>query len=132
MSFNDATSDMIATIRNGQAANIAEVAAVSNKLNKNVLQVLQDEGYINSFEEVEIRKGIRKVNIQLKYHENRPVIKQIKRISKSGLRNYSQISALGKNFNGLGIKILSTSKGVLADYEARRLNVGGEVICEVF
>lgn len=132
MSFNDATSDMIATIKNGQSANIAEVSAVSNKLNKNVLQVLLEEGYINGFEEVELRAGIKRVNIQLKYHENKPVIKLIKRVSKPGLRNYSKIDSLGKSFNGLGIKILSTSKGVLADFKARELNVGGEVICEVF
>lgn len=132
MSFNDATSDMIATIKNGQRAKIAVVNAVSNKLNKNILNVLVDEGYIASFEEVEVRKGIKKLNIALKYHENQPVIKHLKKISKPGLRNYSAIDDLGKSFNGLGLKILSTSKGVLADYEARKQNVGGEVICEVF
>ena len=132
MSFNDATSDMIATIKNGQRAKIAVVNAVSNKLNKNVLNVLVEEGYIGSFEEVEVKKGIKRLNISLKYHENQPVIKHLKKISKPGLRNYSSINDLGKSFNGLGLKILSTSKGVLADYEARKQNVGGEVICEVF
>ena len=132
MSFNCATSDMIATIRNGQQARIAEVMAVSNHLNKSVLKVLQDEGFINSFEEVEIRKGIRKVNIVLKYFNGQPVIKTIKRTSKPGRRTYSQIKGLKKNFNGLGLTIISTSKGVLPDYEARKQNVGGEVICEVF
>lgn len=132
MAFNDATSDMIATIRNGQQARIAEVMAVSNHLNKSVLKVLQDEGFINGFNEVEVRKGIKKINIVLKYHNGQPVIKQIKRISKPGRRAYSQIDGLRKNFNGLGLTVLSTSKGVLPDYEARKLNVGGEVICEVF
>ncbi len=132
MSFNDATSDMIATIRNGQQARIAEVAVVSSHLNKSVLKVLQDEGFINNFEEVEVRKGIKKLNIGLKYYQGQPVIRQIKRVSKHGRRNYSQIDALKKNFNGLGLTIISTSKGVLPDYEARKLNVGGEVICEVF
>ncbi len=132
MSFNDATSDMIATIRNGQAANIATVRAVSSKLNKNVLQVLQDEGYINSFEEIELSKGIKRIDIALKYFENRPVIKKIARVSKPGLRKYSAINSLPKNFNGLGIKVVSTSQGVIPDYEARKLNIGGEIICEVF
>lgn len=132
MAFNDATSDMIATIRNGQQARIAEVMVVSNHLNKSVLQVLQDEGFINGFNEVEVRKGIKKININLRYYQGQPVIKQIKRISKPGRRIYSQINSLRKNFNGLGLSVVSTSKGVLPDYEARKQNVGGEVICEVF
>ncbi len=132
MSFNDATSDMIATLRNGQQAHIAQVTVVSSHLNKSVLQVLQDEGFINGFEEVELRKGIKKVNVDLKYFQGQPVIRQIKRVSKPGRRVYSNIGSLKKNFNGLGLTIVSTSKGVLPDYEARKINVGGEVICEVF
>ncbi len=132
MSFNDSTSDMIATLNNGQRAKLAAVTVVSSGLNKNVLNVLQNEGFINSFEEVEEIKGIKRLNVALKYHQGQPVIKQIKRTSKPGLRNYSQIKDLGKSFSGLGVKIISTSKGVLPDFEARRLNVGGEVICEVF
>ncbi len=132
MSFNDATSDMIATIRNGQQARIAEVTVVSNYLNKSVLEVLKSEGFINDYAEEEIRKGIKKLNVNLKYFQGQPVIKQIKRISKPGRRVYSQIANLKKNFNGLGLSIVSTSKGVLPDHEARKLNVGGEVICEVF
>jgi len=132
MSFNDPTSDMVASIKNGQAAKIATVSAVSNRLNKNVLQVLQDEGYINSFEEIEVRKGIKKLDINLKYFNNQAVIKHIKRVSKPGLRNYSGATTLPKTYNGLGIKIVTTSSGVVTDHEARRLNIGGEVICEVF
>jgi len=123
---------MIATLKNGQQGRIAEVTVVSNSLNKSVLQVLQNEGFINAYEEVEIRKGIRKINVTLKYHSGQPVIQQIKRVSKPGRRVYSHISGLKQNFNGLGVKIISTSRGVLPDYEARKLNVGGEVICEVF
>lgn len=132
MSFNDATSDMIATLNNGQRAKLAGVSVVSNGLNKNVLNVLKDEGFIEDFQEVEVRKGVKKVDVKLKYTQGQPVIKHIKRVSKPGLRNYSAIKDLGKSFSGLGIKILSTSKGVLPDYEARRQNIGGEVICEVF
>ena len=132
MAFNCATSDMIATIRNGQQAHIAQVTVVSSHLNKSVLKVLQDEGFINDFKEVEVRKGIKRIDINLKYFNGQPVIRQIKRISKPGRRSYSKIEALRKNFNGLGLSILSTSRGVLPDYEARNQNVGGEVICEVF
>jgi small subunit ribosomal protein S8 len=123
---------MIATLKNGQQGRIAEVTVVSSKLNKSVLKVLQDEGFIINFQEVEIRKGIKRINVGLKYHAGQPVIQQIKRVSKPGRRVYSHISGLKQNFNGLGVKIISTSKGVLPDYEARKLNVGGEVICEVF
>jgi small subunit ribosomal protein S8 len=123
---------MIATLKNGQQGRIAEVMVVSNNLNRSVLQVLQNEGFISGYEEVEIRKGIRKLNVALKYHGGQPVIQQIKRISKPGRRVYSHISGLKQNFNGLGVKIISTSRGVLPDYEARKLNVGGEIICEVF
>lgn len=132
MSFNDATSDMIATIKNGQLARIAEVAVTSNKLNRSVLTVLQSEGYIGGFEEVVVRSGIKKLAVKLRYYQGQPVIRQIKRVSKPGRRIYSQIDKLKKNYNGLGLTVVSTSKGVLPDYEARKLNVGGEVICEVF
>jgi small subunit ribosomal protein S8 len=132
MSFNDTTSDMIATIRNASAVKIATITVRPSGLNKAVLNVLQDEGYINGFEEVEVKKGVKRINVNLKYYEGQPVIKKIKRVSKPGLRKYSQIADLPKHYNGLGITILSTSKGVLADYKARTLNVGGEIICEVF
>ena len=132
MSFNDATSDMLASIKNGCNAKLVEVSAHKSKLNKNILAVLQSEGYIEGFEEYEVRKGIERLKIALRYFNGEPVIKYLKRVSKPGLRNYSQISSLEKSYNGLGIKILSTSKGVLPDYEARRQNVGGEIVCEVF
>lgn len=132
MSLNDLTSDMIATIRNGQQAKLAEVTVKSNGLNKNVLQVLQGENFIKSFEEVELSKGVKAIKINLAYYKGEAVIKYIKRVSKPGLREYSKIGNLPKSYNGLGIKILSTSKGVLSDHEARKANVGGEVICEVF
>jgi small subunit ribosomal protein S8 len=132
MSFNDPTSDMLATMKNGCNAKLYEVSVVSSNLNKNVLQVLQQEGYIEGFEEVEVRKGVKKIVIRLKYFNGLPVIKRLKRASKPGLRNYSAIKDLQQSYNGLGVKVLSTSKGVLPDYKARELNVGGEVVCEVF
>jgi small subunit ribosomal protein S8 len=132
MSFNDTTSDMIASLKNGQAAKLSEITVKYSGLNKNVLQVLLNESYIKSFEEFEERKGVKKIKVALSYYKGEPVIKYIKRISKPGLRRFSEIGKLPKTFNGLGMKILSTSKGVLPDYQARKDNVGGELICEVF
>ncbi|MDX1949500.1 MAG: 30S ribosomal protein S8 [Rickettsiales bacterium] len=132
MAINDLTSDMIATLNNGQRAKLAGVTVRSNKLNKNVLSVLQNEGFIDSFEEVEERKNVKFINVKLKYYQGQPVIKKIKRVSTPGLRAYSAIKSLGKSFSGLGVKVLSTSKGVMSDYEARKLNIGGEIVCEVF
>lgn len=132
MALNDLTADMIATLNNGQRAMLKSVTVRSNKLNKSVLQVLKDEGYITSFEEVDQGNNKQSIKVDLSYYDNSPVIKKIKKVSKSGLRIYSSIKDLGQSFNGLGVKILSTSKGVLPDYKARELNVGGEVICEIF
>ena len=105
---------------------------ISLKLNLNVLMVLKDEGYIRDFKNIEIRKGISNIQIDLKYFNGTPVIKNIKRVSKPGIRVYSKISDLPKIYGGLGISILSTPKGVMSDNQARENNVGGEVLCEVF
>lgn len=130
--MNDVTSDMIATIKNGQNAKLAEVTVKYSGLNKGVLEVLKDESFIKSYEAFQVSKGIDRIKIQLAYHEGQPVIKHIKRLSKPGLRKYSKITDLPKTFNGLGMTILSTPNGVLPDYQARKDNVGGELICEVF
>ena len=98
----------------------------------NVLSVLKDEGYIRDFQDVELRKGINNIKIDLKYYNGNPVIKRIKRISKPGIRVYSKINDLQKSYGGLGISILSTPKGVMSDHNARVNNVGGEILCEVF
>ena len=90
------------------------------------------EGYIRDFEDYEERKGINFIKIQLKYYNGNPVIKKIKRISKPGIRIYSKISELNKPYGGLGISILSTPKGVMSDHQAKKNNVGGEILCEVF
>ena len=94
--------------------------------------VLKDEGYIRDFKNIEIRKGISNIQIDLKYYNGDPVIKNIKRVSKPGIRVYSKISDLPKIYGGLGISILSTPKGVMSDNQARKNNVGGEILCEVF
>ena len=132
MSFNDSLSDMLARIKNAHKANKAFTSCYKSKLNMNVLSVLKDEGYIRDFQDVELRKGINNIKIDLKYYNGTPVIKRIKRISKPGIRVYSKINDLQKSYGGLGISILSTPKGVMSDQKARDNNVGGEILCEVF
>ena len=132
MAFNDSLSDMLARIKNAHKANKTFTSCYKSKLNHNVLSVLKDEGYIRDFQDVEIRKGISNIKIDLKYYNGTPVIKKIKRISKPGIRVYSKINDLRKSYGGLGISILSTPKGVMSDQKARDKNVGGEILCEVF
>ena len=132
MAFNDSLSDMLARIKNAHRANKTFTSCYKSKLNSNVLSVLKDEGYIRDFQDVELRKGISNIKIDLKYHNGTPVIKKIKRVSKPGIRVYSKIEQLQKSYGGLGIIILSTPKGVMSDQKARDNNVGGEVLCEVF
>ena len=132
MAFNDSLSDMLARIKNAHKANKSFTHCFSSKLNSNVLNVLKDEGYIRDFNRVEIREGIANIKIELKYYQGTPVIKKIKRISKPGIRKYSKIRELSKPYGGLGISIISTSKGVMSDQQARANNVGGEILCEVF
>ena len=132
MAFNDSLSDMLARIKNAHKANKAFTSCYKSKLNMNVLSVLKDEGYIRDFQDVELRKGINNIKIDLKYYNGTPVIKKIKRISKPGIRVYSKINDLQKSYGGLGISILSTPKGVMSDQKARQQNVGGEILCEVF
>lgn len=131
MAMNDLLSDMIARIRNGQKARLAHVICHYSKLSANVLEVLKTDGYIRDYAVIE--DGNKKdIRVDLKYHEGEPVIKEIVRESTPGRRLYSSISDLPKFFNGLGIAIVSTSKGVMSDFEARSANVGGEVLCSVF
>ena len=132
MAFNDALSDMLARIKNAHKARKSFTSCYKSKLNLNVLTVLKDEGYIRDFKNVEVRKGIFNIQIDLKYYNGDPVIKNIKRVSKPGIRVYSKISDLPKIYGGLGISILSTPKGVMSDNQARKNNVGGEILCEVF
>ena len=132
MAFNDALSDMLARIKNAHRAKKTYTSCFKSKLNINVLSVLKNEGYIRDFKNIEEKNGIATIKIDLKYYNGDPVIKNIKRISKPGIRVYSKISELDKPYGGLGISILSTPKGVMSDQQARKNNVGGEVLCEVF
>jgi small subunit ribosomal protein S8 len=131
MSMNYRLADMFSQIRNGQQARLSQVRCQASKLIGNVLEVLKKEGFIRDYRKVEQDK-IPQFEIELKYHEGERVIKEIVCISKPGRRVYCEISKLPKYYNGLGIAILSTSKGVMSDFDARQANVGGEVLCSVF
>lgn len=132
MSMNDLISDLAARLRNGQRARLATVSAPASALSEGLLKVLEAEGYIAGYEKKEVRKGIHELVVTLKYHEGEPVISKITRVSKPGRRVYSQIESLKRVGNGLGISVLSTSKGIMSDSEARAQKVGGEVLCTVF
>ena len=132
MSMTDPLGDMLTRIRNGQQANKSTVMAPASKLRSNVLEVLKREGFIRGYTRAEVRPGITELTIELKYHEGTPVIREISRVSTPGCRVYSKIKDLTRVYNGLGISILSTPRGVMSDAEARGANVGGEVLCKVF
>ena len=132
MSMSDTLGDMLTRIRNGQTTNKKVVDAPASRFRKNVLEVLKREGFIRNFEEKEMRPGINFFEIELKYYNGKPVISEIKRVSKPGRRVYSSIKNLQKTYNGLGISILSTPRGVMSDNEAREANVGGEVLCTIY
>jgi small subunit ribosomal protein S8 len=132
MSFTDPLGDLLTRIRNGQRARKNTVTAPASRLRTHVLDVLEREGYIRGYSQYEVGPGISEIKIELKYHEGEPVIRQISRVSKPGRRVYSKIKELPRVYNGLGISILSTPRGVLSDAEAREANVGGEVLCKVF
>ena len=132
MSMSDPLGDMLTRIRNGQRANKSVITVPASKLRSNVLDVLQREGYIRGYSWAEVRSGIAELTVELKYSEGQPVIREINRVSKPGRRVYAGIKKLQPIYNGLGIAILSTPRGVMSDSEARAANVGGEVLCQVF
>lgn len=132
MTMSDPLGDMLTRIRNGQRARKSVVTAPASRLRANVLEVLQREGYIRGFETEEVKAGLSQLAIQLKYADGQPVIREISRVSKPGRRVYAKIKDLLPVYNGLGITILSTPRGVMSDHEARSANVGGEILCKVF
>jgi small subunit ribosomal protein S8 len=130
MSMTDPIADFITRIRNGQAARKTEITCSSSKLKVSIAQVLRDEGYVGDFT-TNAEGGKTTLTVQLKYHEGRPVIERIERVSRPGLRSYRGKAALPKVLGGLGIAIVSTSQGVMTDRQARRVGQGGEVLCVV-
>jgi small subunit ribosomal protein S8 len=132
MALNDPLGDMITRIRNAQMRNKSKVSTPGSKLRANVLDVLKSEGYIRGYATVEFDTGRTEFEIELKYFDGHPVIREIARVSKPGRRVYASVKALPRINNGLGVAILSTPKGVMADHQARDNNVGGEILCTVF
>jgi len=131
MAISDPLGDMLTRIRNAQMRGMDKVITPASKLRARVLEVLQGEGYIRGYAEIE-KDGDKHIEIELKYFDGAPVIAEIRRISKPGRRVYSSKNDIPLVRNGLGISILSTSKGVMSDNSARHENVGGEILCRVF
>lgn len=132
MTVTDPLGDMLTRIRNAQQRGKSKVKTPASKMRERVLEVLQQEGYIRGFAVVDYGDGKSEIEIELKYFDGEPVIKEIHRVSKPGRRIYASVDALPTVYRGLGISILSTSKGVMSDAEARAQHVGGEVLCTVF
>ncbi|MEA2878075.1 MAG: small subunit ribosomal protein [Hyphomicrobiales bacterium] len=132
MSMTDPLGDLFSRIRNAQMRNKSKVSTPGSKMRARVLEVLKNEGYIRGYSSVEHSDGRSEFEIELKYFDGTPVIREIERVSKPGRRVYASVRALPRINNGLGVAILSTPKGVMADHEARDQNVGGEILCTVF
>ena len=132
MSMSDPIGDMITRIRNAILRKKSSLVSPSSKLRKDVLEVMKNEGYIRGFEEYEVRPGIKELKIELKYREGKSVLQEIHRVSKPGRRVYSSVSELPKIYNGLGVSVISTSKGVMSDNDARNQNASGEILCKMF
>ena len=132
MAVNDPIGDLITRIRNAGMRKKSKLSAPNSRLRASVLEVLKSEGYIRDFATVEHKDGRNEVEIELKYFDGAPVIREISRVSKPGRRVYVSVKSLPRINNGLGIAIVSTPKGVMADHAARDANVGGEILCTVF
>jgi small subunit ribosomal protein S8 len=132
MSINDPLGDMLTRIRNAQTRRKSRVKTPGSKLRARVLDVLQSEGYIRGYSATEFGNGRSEFDIELKYYEGQPVIRSVERVSKPGRRVYCAVDNLPRVADGLGITIVSTPRGVMADHAAREANVGGEVLCKVF
>jgi small subunit ribosomal protein S8 len=132
MSIQDPLGDMLTRIRNAQQRGKSKVNCPASKLRSRVLDVLKQEGYIRDYATVQKGTAKAEIEIELKYFDGAPVIREIERVSKPGRRIYASVDTLPTVYNGLGISILSTPKGVMSDNEARAQHVGGEVICTVF
>ena len=132
MAITDPIGDLLSRIRNGQLRGLAKIKSPNSRLRARLLDVLQAEGFIRGYAEVEFKTGMRELEIELKYHEGRPVIRELKRVSTPGRRVYASVKELKPHRQGLGVSIVSTPQGVMTDSTAREKNVGGEVLCQVF
>ena len=132
MTIIDPVGDMFTRIRNGQLRSLSKVEIPSSKFRLKILGVLKNEGFISNYYIEKKENNKSSLIVDLKYYEGTPVIKEIKRVSKPGRRVYSRADSIPRIQNGLGVAILSTNKGVMSDIDARKNNIGGEVICRVF
>ena len=132
MTLMDPIGDMFTRIRNGQLRRLTKVEMPSSNFRLKVLEVLKNEGFISSYHIEKKENNKVSLIVDLKYYEGTPVIKEIKRVSKPGRRVFSRADSIPRIQNGLGLAIISTNKGVMSDIEARKNNVGGEIICKVF
>lgn len=132
MAIIDPLGDMLARIRNGQQAKLKTIKSPSSKLRISVLEILKAEGYIANYAVAKDDKGFDEISIELKYFDGNGVIKELHRVSKPSRRVYSKIVDLPKYYNGLGVYIVSTPKGVMTDHGARKAHLGGEVLAKIF
>jgi len=132
MAITDPIGDLLTRIRNGQLRGLAKINSPNSRQRVRVLDVLQTEGFIRGYAEMEFKGGKRELEIELKYHEGKPVIRELKRVSTPGRRVYASVDELKPHRSGLGVSIVSTPQGVMTDITAREKNVGGEVLCHVF
>ena len=132
MSMSDPLGDMLTRIRNAYGRKKTKVSTPASRLRARVLEVLKSEGYIRDYAQVDYDNGKSEIEIELKYFEGQPVIREIARVSKPGRRVYVSVKSIPQVANGLGIAILSTPKCVMADHQAREENVGGEILCQIF
>jgi small subunit ribosomal protein S8 len=132
MTMSDPLGDMLTRIRNAQMRKSSKVSTPGSRLRQNVLDVLKSEGYIRGYSTVDFDNGRSEFEIELKYFDGQPVIREIERVSRPGRRVYASVKNIPRVMNGLGVSIISTPKGVMSDAEARDQNVGGEVLCRVF
>ena len=132
MAVIDPIGDLLTRIRNGQLRGLQKIKSPNSRLRTRLLDVLQAEGFIRGYAEVEFKGGRKELEIELKYYEGRPVIRELKRVSTPGRRVYAGVADLKPHRNGLGLSIVSTPQGVMTDTSAREKNVGGEVLCQVF
>lgn len=132
MAMSDPLGDMLARIRNGQQAGKKTIEVLYSRLHERVLTVLKDEGYIRDFKTEAVENNKKVILVDLKYAEGRGVIREAGRVSKPGRRVYTNVKEMPRFYNGLGILVVSTPKGVMPDYKARQENVGGEILCQVF
>ena len=132
MTLTDPIGDMFSRIRNGQMRSLNTIEIPSSNFRRNILEILKNEGFIQDYYIEKLDNNKKNLKINLKYYEGMPVIKEIKRISKPGRRVYSRATSIPRVMNGLGLAILSTPKGVMTDTEARKNNLGGEIICRIF